>query len=375
MRFNLFFVIILCFSFSNTFKYNLDVDRAISDLYNFQFDSCIYKLDNLSTKNKEDALIPFLQITAKWQNILLNDGHELSYEVIYNGIDSAVPFYLDMIDKYPEDPSYPLFLGSLYGLKSRIDLAQSNWIDLVISGSKGYKYINDAKQIDSLYYDVYMPIGTLEYFLCRSSSSIQLIGKLFGMQSDCIKAIEKLETASSRSRFSWIESRNVLSYIYLYIEKDYKKALELSSSIANKFPGHPYFAYLKAEALVRLEKYQDFEKYEKDLQYFYLHGPKNQKIECYDKYLYLKALIAFQNDKYSESEKLCSQIIEGYEVEFKWILGFAHFIRGKSIEVLGDRNRAISDYKNAVKYLTQYPEYDEAKELIQSPISEIINNR
>lgn len=375
MRFNLFFVILLCFSFSNTIKYNLDVDKAISDLYNFQLDSCIYKLDNLSTKNKEDALIPFLQITAKWQNILLNDGHELSYEVIYNGIDSAVPFYLDMIDKYPEDPSYPLFLGSLYGLKSRIDLAQSNWIDLVISGSKGYKYINDAKQIDSLYYDVYMPIGTLEYFLCRSSSSIQLIGKLVGMQSDCTKAIEKLETASSRSRFSWIESRNVLSYIYLYIEKDYKKALELSSSIANKFPGHPYFAYLKAEALVRLEKYQDFEKYEKDLQYFYLHGPKNQKIECYDKYLYLKALIAFQNDKYSESEKLCSQIIEGYEVEFKWILGFAHFIRGKSIEILGDRNRAISDYKNAVKYLTQYPEYDEAKELIQSPISEIINNR
>ena len=56
------------------------------------------------------------------------------------------------------------------------------------------------------------------------------------------------------------------------------------------------------------------------------------------------------------------------------ILGYAHFIRGKSIEILGDRNRAISDYKNAVKYLSHYPEYDEAKELIQNPISEIINN-
>ena len=81
-----------------------------------------------------------------------------------------------------------------------------------------------------------------------------------------------------------------------------------------------------------------------------------------------------QNNKYSESEKLCSQIIKGYEVEFKWILGFAHFIRGKSIEILGDRNRAIPDYKNAIKYLTHYPEYDEAKELIQTPISEIINS-
>ena len=374
MRANLFFVILLCFSFSNTSSYSLELDRAISSLYNFQIDSCIYKLNNLSLENKEDALIPFLKIAAEWQNILLNEGHDLSYEVIYNGIDSAVPFYLDMIDKYPNDPSYPLFLGSLYGLKSRIDLAQSNWIDLVISGARGYKYIDKSRQIDSLYYDVYMPIGTLEYFLCRSSPSIQLIGKLFGMQSDCTEAIEKLETASSHSRFSWIESRNVLSYIYLYIERDYKKALAVSSSIANQFQGHPYFAYLKAEALVKLEKYQDFENYEKDLQQFYLQGPKNQKIECYDKYLYLKALIAFQNNQFSESEKLCSQIIEGYQVEFKWILGFAHLMRGKSIEILGDRNRAISDYKNAVKYLTQYPEYDEAKDLIQSPIFEIIKN-
>ena len=150
--------------------------------------------------------------------------------------------------------------------------------------------------------------------------------------------------------------------------------MEVSSSIANQFPGHPFFAYLKGEALVRLERYDDFEKFEKELQLFYLYGPKNQKIECYDKYMYLKALIAFQNNNFSESEKLCSQIIESYQLEFKWILGFAHFIRGKSIEILGNRNNAINDYKKAVEYLTQYPEYYEAKELLQTPISEIINS-
>ena len=108
------------------------------------------------------------------------------------------------------------------------------WVDLVISGARGYKYIDTARQIDSLYYDVYMPIGTLEYFLCRSSSSIQLIGKLFGMQSDCMEAIDKLEIASLNSRFSWIESRNVLSYIYLYIERDYTiSSLNLESYIKN----------------------------------------------------------------------------------------------------------------------------------------------
>ena len=54
MRVNLFFFIIsLCFSFSNTNKYSSELDRAISDLYNFQLDSCIYKLNNLSIENND----------------------------------------------------------------------------------------------------------------------------------------------------------------------------------------------------------------------------------------------------------------------------------------------------------------------------------
>ena len=105
MLINLFFVILLCFSFSNTNKFDSELDKAISDLYNFKLDSCIHKLSKLSEQNTKDPLIPFLEIAAKWQQILLHENHNLSYKVIFDGIDSAVPFYLEMIDKYPNDPS------------------------------------------------------------------------------------------------------------------------------------------------------------------------------------------------------------------------------------------------------------------------------
>ena len=369
MRASLSIFLLFSLSFAIEDDYEVKINTAIEDLYNFRFDSCIQKLNDLSASYQEDALIPFLQISAQWQRALLNDNPETSYDVIYRGVERVEPFYLDMMAKYPEDPSYPLFLGSLHGLKSRIDLAQSNWFDLVMSGARGFMYIDQAREIDETFYDVYMPIGTLEYFLCRSSMALQIAGKVFGLQSDCGEAVSKLEKASKMSKFSWIESRNVLSYVYLYIERKYSKALDVSSSIAERFPGHPFFAYLKAEALVRLELYDEFDSYSTTLKSFYLNGPINQRIECRAKYLYLNALIAYQKGRYIEAIKFSNQVIEDYQVEFKWILGYAHLIRGKSTELVYGRSAVVlGDYKEASIHLTHYPEYEEARYLMRHPI-------
>ena len=106
------------------------------------------------------------------------------------------------------------------------------------------------------------------------------------------------------------------------------------------------------------------------LQLFYNTGPKNQRLECYNKYLYLGALRAYQKKSFDYSIHLTTEIIHDYDLEFNWVLGYAHFIRGKSLEMVGRRSDAIHDYKNAVKYLENYPEQKEAGLLIFNPISE-----
>jgi len=356
-------------------SYDRDINTAIDQLYNFEISKSIDTLERISIKYPEDPLIPFLRISAYWQQSLLYDSPESSYEIIEDGIDEAVPFYIDMIKKYPEEQKYSLFLGSLYGLKARVHLAQSEWMSLVISGTKGFKYISDAVKENPSLYDAYMPIGTLEYFLCRSNRAVQMLGEIFGLESDCQEAISKLEIASERAEYSWVEARNVLSYIYLYIERDYEKAYKNSHSLTQSFPGHPFFLYLEAESLIKLKEYRKFDELNSDLVRFYEEGPLNQKLECYDKYLYLNALRSFQEERYELSIKFSTEVIENYDVEFKWVLGYAYLIRGKSLELTGQRSAAIDDYRSAVRYLDNYPDKDDAQRLILSSISEIARSK
>ena len=351
-------------------SYDQEVDIAINQLYNFEIEQAINSLELLSVKYPKDPLIPFLKISSYWQQSLLYEDPEASYEIINNGIRDFIPFYLDMIEKYPENQHYKLFLGSLYGLKARIHLAKSEWMSLIVSGAKGFKYIKDALSEDPYLYDAYMPIGTLEYVLCRSGKPLQLIGEVFGLKSDCTNAITKLEFAADSSKYSWIESKNVLSYIYLYAEKDFSKALKHSSTLSNEFPGHPFFAYLEAESLVRLERYEDFNLKNRKLIRFYQEGPVNQRSECYDKYLYLKALRFYQKENYDRAIIYCNEVISEYDTEFQWILGYVHLIKGKSHEMLGDRSTAIYDYQMAAKYLNNWPDQEYAQELIRRPLSE-----
>ena len=47
--------------------------RSISDLYNFRFDPCIERLEELLEACPNDPLVPFLHISARWQKELFHE--------------------------------------------------------------------------------------------------------------------------------------------------------------------------------------------------------------------------------------------------------------------------------------------------------------
>ena len=81
-------------------------------------------------------------------------------------------------------------------------------------------------EIDKNLKDIYMPIGLITYYTCLSSPFIKFFSNIMGIKINCDNGLEYLEIASNLSYYSWIEANNILSYIYLYIEKDYDKSLE-----------------------------------------------------------------------------------------------------------------------------------------------------
>ena len=57
-------------------------------------------------------------------------------------------------------------------------------------------------------------------------------------------------------------------------------------------------------------------------------------------------------------------------MEFDWLKGFAHLLRGQSYVMLGKRELAVNDYKEVLKMDEYYPEVEEARNFIKHAFRE-----
>ena len=59
-------------------------------------------------------------------------------------------------------------------------------------------------------------------------------------------------------------------------------------------------------------------------------------------------------------------------MEFDWLLGFAYLFRGKSFDLLDQREKALDDYRRVVSLDNKFPVINEAKILLISPFKNIV---
>ena len=120
----------LCLVYSSS--YSSRIDSVIYSLYSFEFNKTLLTIDEMLLDYPEDPILPFLKVACNWQQSLINESPESSYDVINKGINEIEPFYNRMIEKYPENQNYRLYLGSLYGLMARVHLAESEYLKLIV---------------------------------------------------------------------------------------------------------------------------------------------------------------------------------------------------------------------------------------------------
>ena len=343
------------------------VQDGIDALYNYDFDNAVTLLDSARHIDESNPVIPFVLIAAKWLKAQTQDGYDDSYKVINVEVERTIPVYKQLIENNPDDSEIVLYLGSTYGIRARIALARKDWLDVLYFGYQGLKHIREAQDMDSELLDVYMPMGLMEYFACLSPAPVQWGAKLVGLSTDCKLGLQHLEIAARESHYSWIEASNVLTYAYLHIERDYLKAAEVISPLVNQFPGHPFFFFLKGELLAKTGNWDELELMMPKLEAFAVSGPFIQQNECQLKLAYIRALKALHHKDYAATIEKCSWMLNNYHMEFDWLKGFAHLLRGQSYDVLVKRDLAIKDYKEVLKMDEYYPEVEEARILLKKP--------
>ena len=346
--------------------------EGVNALYNYDFDNAITLLDSARHIDESHPVIPFVLITAKWLKTQTEEGYDISYQVINVEVERTIPIYKQLIKNNPDDPEIVLYLGSTYGIRARTAIADKDWLDVLYFGYRGLKYIREAQDMDSELLDVYMPIGLMEYFACLSPAPVQWGAVLLGLSTDCELGLQHLEIAAIESHYSWIEASNVLTYAYLHIDRDYLKAKEVISPLVEKFPGHPYFSFLKGELLAKTGNWNELALMMPRLEAFAASGPLLQQNECQLKLVYIQGLKTFYQSDYATAIEKSDWMLNNYHMEFDWLKGFAHLLRGQSYDMLGKRELAIIDYKEVLKMDDYYPEVEDARILLNKPF--IIKN-
>ena len=341
------------------------VEKGVNALYNYQLSQAITLLDSARTIDPHHPVVPFVRIAAKWLHTQVNSGYAASYEMILKETKAAIPIYENLITQFPQDPEYHLYLGSTYGIRARIALANKDWLDVLYNGYQGLKHIRKAEDMDDMLMDVYMPMGIMSYFACMSPMPVQWAAAMVNLSTDCEVGVAQLNMAVEKSHYSWMEASNVLSYIYLHIQRDYSNAEKVIAPLVDEFPGHPYFAFLKGELLAKTQQWDELEKLMTILKKFASKGPFLQQNECQLKLNYIEGLTAFFHEDYNTTIEKCNWMLENYHMEFDWLKGFAHLLRGESYDMLGKRDLAIKDYKEVLKMDDYYPEVGEVFEYLQ----------
>ena len=366
-------LIYLVIFFSCIFPYSwnqsaakIHIDQSIFYLYNYNLDSAFYYLDLASSIDEEHPLIPFLFVTCSWIEKQVEGSFESSNIELKKMINEYIPIYEKYILKYDYNPEYYLYLGSLYGLKTRIEIVNNQWVGAFFSNKNTYRYIKRAHDLDENLNDTYLPLGLINYYTCISSNFIQFLSKISGIEIDCDKSIDYLEISSNDSYYSWIESNNMLSYIYLYMNGDYQLALDKVSPLVKKFPNHPFFPFIEAECLLYLNRISEFDSKYPNLERFANHPSNTIKNECSLKLSYLMALKKYLEGDYENSISYTSHVIDNYSMEFNWLLGLSYFLRGESLLKLNRINESKIDFKFVSKLDFKFPEKEKAKKILYS---------
>lgn len=327
-------------------------DSAVwSGVYKFYNNETAEAVEIL-TQAREDyplnAAVHFTWASAQWLHSQANDPVEKTYEVLNRDLDIVIPIYEELIEKYPDNPLYKLYLGSGEGLRARVYLGQKHWFKTLIPAYKGFRI---TKQVYDEYpeiKDATLPIGVVEYYAALRSALLRWAASLFGLETTKAAGLQKMEIAAAEGNFAWIEARSLLSFIYLWEAPNHQKALEHSQIIADRFPKNFYFNLMYAESLIKTNNIEKALTVLEQLNLDLAALTKTQILHMTSYLNYVWGLYYFtQNDLYTALE-LAQTAVDDYRAELDIYLTYSLLLLGNTHDLLGNRKEAERAYQKCI---------------------------
>lgn len=323
--------------------------EGVQAFYNYHTAEAIKILSKARQDYPDNPTVHLTWAAARWLHSQANNPVEETYRILRESLEEIVPVYERLVETYPNDPVYQLYLGSAIGLEARVHLGQKEWVATLTKAYQGFSIIRVVARNNPDLVDAQLPIGIVETYASLSGSLVKWAVGLFGLEPSREAGLEKIERAAHNGKWSWTEASSISAFIYLWVYPDPEKALEFGRKVATAYPRNYYYNIQYSEALIRSGRLDEARDHLEHLENYLpeLTSIQRQWYGGYTKYEW--ALLMFKEGEYDQALELVNQAINMYGAELDIILANAWLVKGKLLDLDGNRSAAADAYQQCIE--------------------------
>jgi len=210
---------------------DLALQRAMGYVYQDSFPSAYACLDSIIALRKSCWSAYVIKAGIVYTE--MTDDEQFDREEYFKAlIDTALDGLNNFLDDSPEDNWALFFKGTAMGYLALWEGHHGSWVKAVFKGLDAGKIYSKTVKQDSLFYDGYLGLGTLNYW---RSAKIGFIRSLPFIADNRDLGIEQITLAMDSSRYSSQAAALGLAWIYID-RKEYNKAIYITNEVLKHGP-------------------------------------------------------------------------------------------------------------------------------------------
>lgn len=315
--------------------------QGIEAEYNMDFNTALQKFQEAKSVVPSDLRGPFFEQTIYYWKAMLTRS-KTDFETFMSLSDKIVEKCENIVDKNENDLDARLYLGWTYTLRAfAIGFMGENYLKAASEIKDGKNNLAYVLEKNPNMADAALGLGVYNYLTTFIPRKLQWLTDILGFKGDREEGKRLLKLSSEKGLYTSYEAKFYLTLL-LWREENYPEAESYVNQLVNTFPESPAVWMLRGGLMSQQDKMSEaVEAFEKSLEY---NKGKESDI------IYRAAFGALGNAYYRLNDfkkaaefgdKFLSYLTKDDNLNNRL------YSIGVSLELTGDRNRAMDYYKRA----------------------------
>jgi tetratricopeptide (TPR) repeat protein len=329
---------------------NKDILTGIDLLYDEQFNEAETLFNKLIVESPDKPFGYFYLAMVTWSRLTCGFWSPEIVKEHKERIDRAIAVAKSRIANDSSDPYDYFYLGGALGFKGRFELMKENWLSSFFLARDAIEAFRTCLKMDPHNKDVLLGFGTFDYYTARLSGLLKFLTYLLVHKGSEDEGLRKLHLAAKESLYSATEAKSMLLHIYLFLEKDFSKALKLADDLTKKYTQSLRYQVLLGVCYIRLGMDSEYHGTVNHLrQRSRQEGTGHEGFPWERRALYLEAAYNLYHEHYRDARtKLKIILNEKDPLNDPEMIAWPVLKIGMSYDLEGNREEAIKYYRRVL---------------------------